>query len=154
MDRILASTTSRKASLHHHVKTYVGYHNFFLYPKYFILPSIARSLRGNMEDVADRRRQLRAAGAVLASCALCAVLAVTVSGRPDGSSLLADLPSLAPLQQLHWVNHEFRKVQKTVQSHLTALEKADDAAERKAEISAHWGTLAVYMPVSFCGCLI
>ena len=89
---------------------------------------------------------MRWGGAVMAGGALCAALAGTaVTARAEGgSSLLAtlpDMPVLGRLQDLHWVNHEFRREQDGTMK-LTPLEKADAVAERQAQTAAHWGTLA------------
>ena len=103
--------------------------------------SVLRAV-GVMKDDFAARRGLRAAGVVMAGCALCAAL-VLLSWSGGGSELMStsSLPKLAPLQELHWVNHEFRKVH-TMQAHPTRLELADQNAERQARTAAKWGTLA------------
>ena len=98
------------------------------------------------EGAQSQTRRLRWAGAVLAGGALCATLAGTaVTARGEGGSALLvslpDMPVLGRLQDLHWVNHEFRKMPAAAQP-LTPLEKADAVAERQAQTAAHWGTLA------------
>jgi hypothetical protein len=105
----------------------------------------AALLRAGQDEFAARRRVLRAAGVIMAGCALCAALVLLSwsAGGEGGSELLSSssLPKLAPLQELHWVNHEFRKVH-TMQAHPTRLELADQNAERQARTAAKWGTLA------------
>jgi len=97
------------------------------------------------DSVSGRRALVRASGVLLACCALGAGLVALErdgAGRAAvGSLLQLGLPKLAPLQQLHWVNHEFREVHKAA-TQSTPLERADREAELQAQTAARWGTLA------------
>jgi hypothetical protein len=95
----------------------------------------ARELEGS------RPRRSWAAVASGACCVL--VVAAVVWNGPAGehSALMSSLPQLAPLQQLHWVNHVFVKVPKP-SAPMTPLQRADQEAERHAQLAAKWGTLA------------
>ena len=94
------------------------------------------------EAAADTRRRVRrATGAVLALSSLCICAVILGHGQAGGKGTILDIKQLAPLQSLHWVNHEFRKV-RPAEYQLTPLEQADRTAEQKARTAAKWGSLA------------